>query len=340
MLRFLTILTWLWAFVVIVLGAWVRLSDAGLGCPDWPACYGHWDTASIAPEKAVEYGVIFDQQKAFKEMFHRYFAGGLGVAILFQAIAMAFRAPKHRGLPVGWAWMAVLIVVGQAALGALTVTLKLNPMIVLAHLLGGFLTFAILGLVAARMNHWFSRDRLSPQMILPSSLNIFFWICAWVCLWGQIALGGWLSANYAALACPDFPTCLNSWWPALDLNQAFRPDIDFDVNHEFGRLDHSARVTIHWLHRMGALFVFCIIFFLSWHSLRRWGATLSQKGHAAWILFLLGLQVILGITNVLAKLPLWVAVGHNATAALLMMTILLFLFRFKSIQSPEGLIES
>lgn len=275
------------AFCVVGLGAYVRLSDAGLGCPDWPGCYGHLVgvpesaaehevAASAFPGKPVEAG------KAWKEMIHRYAAGTLGLLILGIAIA-AWRRAWSMGARRPWLETSLVgLVIFQALLGMWTVTLLLKPVIVTAHLIGGMATWALLVLCLARDK--LGAGRTAPQDTLVRAAGVL----ALVAVVGQIALGGWTSSNYAALACPDFPTCRGAWLPI------------------------DGPTAIHMTHRLGALLVFCVA-----------GAyavlLLKRRQVIGWLVaVLLGLQVGLGIANVLLSLPLAVAVAHNLGAALLL----------------------
>lgn len=281
------------AFCVVGLGAYVRLSDAGLGCPDWPGCYGHLvgvpDThaehaaaASAFPGKPVE------THKAWKEMIHRYAAGTLGLLILGVAIS-AWRRERER---CPWRETGLVVLVAfQALLGMWTVTLLLKPVVVTAHLLGGMATLALLVLCLAREKVG------SPGMATGDGLVRTAGALALVASVGQISLGGWVSSNYAALACPDFPTCRGAWLPI------------------------DGPTAIHMTHRLGALLVFCVV--------GAYAAMLLKRRQAIGLLVaaLLVMQVGLGIANVLLSLPLPVAVAHNLGAALLLAALVVANFR-------------
>ena len=308
-------------FIVIVLGAWVRLTDAGLGCPDWPGCYGYltWPQSaeSIAganerwAERPVETG------KAIREMVHRYAAGLLGLVVLTLAI-LAWRNRRDPDQPVKLPLILLGLIMVQSMFGAWTVTLLLKPLIVLTHLAGGMLTFSLLVALLLRTRPKpIERGQLRQRAVRPLVA------LATVVLVVQIALGGWVSTNYAALACPDFPTCMGQWWPDSDFVEGFKPWRGIGVDFEFGVLDQDARVAIHLVHRMGALAVIAVFSWLLWRlfstpGLTRPGAVLGT---------LLSAQIALGISNVVLGLPLWVAVAHNGFAALLLgqMVYLLFL---------------
>ncbi len=307
------------ALVVVVLGSYVRLSDAGLGCPDWPGCYGMIDVPRTAAEIA-EANAIFperpvDVAKAWKEMVHRYAAATLGLLIL----AIGFVAWRRRRLPnsaLAPALALVGLVLFQGLLGMWTVTLQLKPVIVMAHLLGGFGTLALLW--------WLILRESSPSGGWRAGGNrrLYGWtLTALAAVTVQVALGGWTSANYAALACPDFPTCQLQWWPEMDFAEAFVMWRGLGVNYEFGVLDSAARVAIHMTHRIGAIVVSVIAgglvilaaFFSTDKRLRVAGAVVGG---------LLLTQLGLGIANVLLYLPISTAVAHNACAALLVLTLI------------------
>lgn len=294
------------AFCVVALGAYVRLSDAGLGCPDWPGCYGHIgvphdELAQQAfPDKPLE------AHKAWKEMVHRYFAGTLGLLIL----AISIMAWRYRGQiktrPV-LSTVLLLLVAFQAALGMWTVTLLLKPVIVSLHLLGGMATLALLTwLISTRWAMAVKLPRIRPWALLALAILVV-----------QITLGGWTSSNYAALACVDFPSCQGMLWPDTDFAKAFHLVRELGMNADGTYLSTQALTAIHITHRVGALVTFL---YLGWFGSK----LLKMSGLVFWgrvLLGLLTLQVVLGISNVVLSLPLPVAVGHNAGAALLLATL-------------------
>ncbi len=300
--------------VVIVLGAWVRLTDAGLGCPDWPGCYGHltWpqtaDAIAVAdqvrPDRAVDVG------SAIREMVHRYAATLLGFLVLLLAF-FAWRRRHEPGQPL-WLPIGLLaLVCFQGALGAWTVTLLLKPAIVVAHLAGGMLTFSLLVWL------WLSTRPDRPSPTLPQRRLRWPLSLALVVLIAQILLGGWVSTNYAALACPDFPTCTGRWWPDTDFREGFTVWRGIGVDFEGGILDQDARVAIHMAHRVGALAVIGVFAWLLTLLFRTPGLTAG----AALLTTLLLIQISFGIMNVVLGLPLWIAVAHNGMAALLLGTM-------------------
>ncbi|MGE5491922.1 MAG: COX15/CtaA family protein [Actinomycetota bacterium] len=282
------------AFGVVALGAWVRLSDAGLGCPDWPGCYGQW---LGVPDHAADAG------KAWKEMVHRYFAGTLGLCI-FGLCLFAWRR-RSRVSPVLPTALAA-IVVCQALLGMWTVTLLLKPVIVSAHLLGGMTTLALLIWLNLK-----EREASAP----PATAGLRgLGLLALAAVLLQIALGGWVSSNYAALACPDFPACRGEWLPPMDFGHAFTFHRELGQTASGALLPAEALTAIHWSHRLGAALVALAVGGLGLALARRPG----WRGWGAQLLGLLALQVGLGIANVLLSLPLPLAVAHNAVAALLL----------------------
>jgi heme a synthase len=319
--RRLSMATALLAFMVVVLGAYVRLEGAGLGCPDWPGCYGrltpHHAQAEIEQAVTAQGGThgAVSLTKAWKEMAHRYAAGSLGLLILALVI-LAWRRRALLGQSPVLATGLAFLVLFQAALGMWTVTLLLKPVIVTLHLLGGMATLGLLVWLAARQ---FPRPTGSPL----AATRLRPWAgLGLVVLAGQIALGGWVSANYAALACIDFPTCHGRWMPAMDFAHGFQ------VVRELGRtaagdhLSYDALTAIHWSHRLGALFTLAYLGILGWHARR-----VPQAGHVATLVVLLLLvQLALGVANVVLALPLPVAVAHNAVAALLLAAVVLLNF--------------
>jgi len=319
--------------VVIVLGVYVRLSDAGLGCPDWPGCYGRLlaptqaqvvDQANLAfPERPV------DIAKAWKEMVHRYAAGLLGFVVLVLAV-IAWRKRHRPGQPVAGPILLLALVVFQSLLGMWTVTLQLKPVVVMAHLFGGFATLLLLWHLilvtrpasrrpAARPAFRWPVPRSRRTHRTPSRWLPHVAALAALVLVAQIALGGWTSANYAALACPDLPRCQGEWWPQADFREAFVLWRGTDTNYEFGVLETPARTAIHMAHRIGAVTTVALIgglaVFLLWRGDRR------IRIPAGVTLALLLAQAALGISNVLFQLPLPVAVAHNAMAALLLLAM-------------------
>jgi heme a synthase len=303
------------AVCVVVLGAYVRLSDAGLGCPDWPGCYGTLTVpqsesaiahAQVAyPDSPVEHG------KAWKEMTHRYLAGALGLLVL-AIFVQAWRMRSQIKVSTWLATFLLALIVFQAALGMWTVTLLLRPIIVSAHLIGGMSTLAILTWMTHR--HW------GVVANSVQSQNMRFWVRgAMIVLFIQIFLGGWTSTNYAALACTDFPTCHGMWIPEMDFSNAFSWFRELGVASNGEPLHLAAYTAIQWTHRIGALLTFVYIGWLGLSLLKQ--PQLKKIAHI--MLGLLGIQIVLGIANLVLHLPLALAVGHNMGAALLLMSVVI-----------------
>jgi cytochrome c oxidase assembly protein subunit 15 len=308
-------------FCVIVLGAFVRLSDAGLGCPDWPGCYGQLTWPEAADEVTQANQAFPDRpvetDKAWKEMVHRYLAGILVLLV----VAINFLAWKARGDKAGFRLIAAILlalIIFQALLGMWTVTLKLFPIVVMGHLIGGLATFSLLLWLVHRSK---LNGRYAPGLPLRQLRS---WVIAGLAvLVLQIALGGWTSANYSALACPDFPTCQGQWWPEASFGEGFVLWREIGVDYEGGILDLRARIAIQQAHRLGALVTFIVLGLL---SLRLLKTPVTQR---AGILlgFLLLAQVTLGILNILWQLPLPNAVAHSGVAALLIAVLIWLLHR-------------
>lgn len=303
------------AFCVVVLGAYVRLSDAGLGCPDWPGCYGHLtvphtDAALQHVEKAFPTKPL-EAHKAWKEMVHRYFAGTLGLLILAIFIT-AWRNRSRIQVSPALPSALLLVVIFQALLGMWTVTLLLKPAVVSAHLIGGMTTLALLTWLAHR------RYGSVPSIYGANFNSLRPWArLGLVVIALQIFLGGWTSSNYAALACTDFPTCRGSFLPPMDFANAFHMIRELGQTADGQQLSLAALTAIHWTHRLGALITFLYLGWLAHKVMRARGL-----GHLGGVMMLLlVLQVSLGISNVLFSLPLPVAVAHNGVAALLLISL-------------------
>lgn len=313
------------AIVVVTLGAYTRLTHAGLGCPDWPGCYGLIDVPQTAeqiekaeqafPERPVEV------QKAWNEMIHRYFAGSLGLLIL--AIAILSFKYRKQGAPVGLPLLLLGIVTFQAALGMWTVTLKLMPIIVMAHLLGGFTTLCLLYLLHLRLKKYRVNEPayLKKKYATPATIGI-------VILTLQIALGGWTSSNYAALVCTELPICQSGWVEQLTFEDSFDVIPPKRETYEFGHLDHDERVTIHAMHRIGAIIT---TLYLIWLAVGVFRAAHSEffKRAALGLSVILAVQVSLGVSNIWFSLPLAVAVSHNIVAACLMMALIALAYNLR-----------
>lgn len=303
------------AFCVVVLGAWVRLNAAGLGCPDWPGCYGHL-TASGAAEHAAVAAQSFparpvEYHKAWKEMLHRYLASSVGLLVVVLAI-LAIRNRKAAAQPLVIPLLLVPIVILQGLLGMWTVTLLLKPLIVVLHLAGGLTTMSLLAWLAMGTERTTrpNAERGVRKMAL----------VALVVLALQIALGGWTSSNYAAVACPDFPTCQHSFWPTMDAENAFVLWRGLGIDYEGGVLTHPARVAIHFVHRLGAIVAALVLAFVSVYAWKR-AQTRAVQLAGATIGMVLIAQLILGPLMVMEGFPLALATAHNAVAALLLLSV-------------------
>jgi cytochrome c oxidase assembly protein subunit 15 len=299
LLRLLVLASLGLAFVVVVVGAYVRLSDAGLGCPDWPLCYGQPLPGDLADRDALA--------KAWKEMGHRYLAGTLGLLILVLSLC----SWKTRQSP-RLATALLALVVFQATLGAWTVTMLLKPAIVTAHLLGGMTILALLAWMA--LAQFFGSSALEARQPRGAA------VIALAALGVQIALGGWVSSNYAALACPELPLCLGQAVPPMDFRNAFHVLRELGETPQGELLSREALTAIHWSHRMFALVAVAVI---GWAAYR---ALAVSRALAALIALLVILQFSLGVANVLVSRPLGLAAAHNAGAALLLIALVVLNF--------------
>jgi cytochrome c oxidase assembly protein subunit 15 len=307
----------------------VRLSNAGLGCPDWPGCYGHLTPAAAAADQhtiaAPLAGRALNVGKAWREMVHRYAAGALALLIVLVA-ALSIMWRRERIVTPGYTLALVAIVVFQAILGALTVTRQLKPLIVTSHLLFGFTTLSLLWWLV--MTQWMRKEPPPPdrgagaarQPVPAARVFALLGLCVVVL---QIALGGWTSSNYAAIACPDLPTCQGQWWPQADFRSAYVLWRDLDVDYEGGVLANAARIAIHLTHRLGAVVTTAALLLAAAAAFTVRTSVRTQARPAAVVLILaLGLQLCIGIAMVLQGFPLWLATAHNAGAALLLLATL------------------
>ncbi|MAK55823.1 MAG: heme A synthase [Pusillimonas sp.] len=315
--RKLVFFTWFLTLDLIMFGAFVRLTDSGLGCPDWPGCYGKISPIGAADHirqayEAMPFGPV-SFPKAWIEMIHRYVGAFLGLLIIFIVI-MAWRHRKTLGHTPKLAIATLIAVCLQGAFGAWTVTLKLMPIIVTAHLLGGMILLAMMTWLAAREKQ---HERVSV-----AALRWLPWMVAgFVLLFIQIALGGWVSTNYAALACMDFPTCNGQWMPAMDLQNGFSLIRGLGELPTGEMISQQALVGIHWIHRNFAWVVFAYMGTLAWQM----RAEPGLRNPATWVLALLCAQLFTGLTTIFFEWPLLIAVLHNGGAAglVLMSTTLL-----------------
>ena len=298
------------AFVVIALGAWTRLVDAGLGCPDWPGCYGFvfWpnDEVDIAIAESRFPTYPYDINKAIPEQVHRLFAAALGfIAILL--VILSFEKTKNESIQK-WTIFLLILICCQGLFGYLTVSLKLLPIIVTTHLFGGFATLMLLYFIYLKSRNFeiFNQINISNLKVIAS--------IAFAVLIFQIFLGVWTSTNYASLACADFPTCQGSYMPEMDFKNGFNLNQEVGPNYLYGLLDNPARVAIHYSHRVSALLLTLIFLIL---MSRLWFSDAAPLASTLGILLLT--QITLGIINVVYVLPLYVAIAHNLVAALLLL---------------------
>lgn len=302
-------------FVVVMLGAYTRLADAGLGCPDWPGCYGQLTVPNeqheIALAKSLYPSLVVEADKAWLEMIHRYFAGTLGL-VVFAITVIGIRTQQ---LSPRLALSLSVVVIFQALLGMWTVTMMLMPIVVMGHLLGGFTLFSLLAL-----SLWRAQAAQQPQTTSSSGFGLrVLALGVLIAVVMQIALGGWTSSNYAALMCTTLPICQGDWVSHLDFATAFELIQPKQESYEFGTLDYGARMTIHITHRIGAVVVALMVSILAF---RLFKYAAQYRGLAMILMSLLTAQIGLGIANVLLSLPLVVAVAHNLGAALLLITVI------------------
>jgi cytochrome c oxidase assembly protein subunit 15 len=315
----------IFALLVVSVGAYTRLADAGLGCPDWPGCYGFLTVPDEAteistaearyPEAPVEFA------KAWWEMGHRYIAGAL-LLLVASILFMAYRAREEEDTPLKLAAVLMFVILWQAAFGAWTVTLKLWPQVVTGHLIGGFTTLSLMWLLFLR------QGGLSDMV---SALPRPNWLAkiAFVAVVVQIILGGWVSSNYAALACYDFPSCDGTYTPNIDLQQGFNIFQSVGPNYLGGLMTNEARMAIHWVHRIGAIVVLLVVGGLVIQ-------TVKQAAVIGYVLLaVLVTQITLGILNVVWVLPLLNATAHNTVGALLLLVLVTINFapRLRIVQS-------
>ena len=318
-LKLVLVLTLLIITLVIPLGAFTRLSDSGLGCPDWPGCYGFLDFRNAMEHvdrvNSETPGTLREAHKTWPEMVHRYFASKLGLLILFLALGTLWLKWKQKPEYPFWGalpWVLFILVCFQGALGMWTVTMKLYPPTVVGHLYGGFLTFSLLVILLFRVMQW-----------TPKTQDLALYKLRWlslvsaVLLLVQIGLGGWMSANYAALVCTELPVCETGWTGKITMLEAFSAPYDHGVDYEFGLLSHDARVTIHVAHRiMAGVFsvaLLALVFSIFKQSQEAYSKKLASALFALWFV-----QFLLGVSNVAFSLPLAVATAHNGVGALLL----------------------
>ena len=315
----------LFALLVVSVGAYTRLADAGLGCPDWPGCYGFLtvpDQIEDVELAETRYpGAPVEFVKAWWEMGHRYIAGAL-LVLVFSMLVMAYRGREREDTPLALASVLMVIILCQAAFGAWTVTLKLWPQVVTAHLLGGFTTLSLIWLLFLRQGGFSQIVAALPAPTLLARV-------AFAVVVLQIMLGGWVSSNYAALACYDFPSCDGTYAPPMDLQQGFNIFQSVGPNYLGGIMTSEARTAIHWIHRIGAIIVLLVVGGLVLQVVRQ----VAIVGYA--LLAALVVQITLGILNVVWVLPLLNATAHNTVGALLLLVLVTINFapRLRTVQS-------
>ena len=315
------------ALLVVSVGAYTRLADAGLGCPDWPGCYGFLtvpdqvDELNVATQRYPDAPVEF--VKAWWEMGHRYIAGAL-LLLVFGILVMAYRGREREDTPVKLASVLMFVILCQAAFGAWTVTLKLWPQVVTGHLLGGFTTLSLIWLLFLRQGGFSDVVSALPKPSLLAKT-------AFVAVVLQIALGGWVSSNYAALACYDFRSCDGTYTPEINLQQGFNFLQSVGPSYLGGLMTNEARMAIHWVHRIGAVIVLLVVGGLVWQMVRQ----VAVVGYL--LLAALLTQITLGILNVVWVLPLLNATAHNTVGALLLLVLVTINFapRLRIVQ-PSG----
>lgn len=339
-LRALTVLTLFLTFDLVLFGAFTRLSDSGLGCPDWPGCYGNASPVGAkadisAAQMAMPQGPV-THHKAWIEMVHRYMATGVGALILVLTLAgwRQWRRNPSRGSQVhpGWPTITLLWVCVQGAFGALTVTMKLFPAIVTLHLLGGLLLLALLTVQAQQQGQSVSG---TPPVQVDARLRMFLWLCAALLL-VQLALGGWVSTNYAVLVCSDFPTCQGSWWPQMRFDQGFELWRALGMTADGTMVSFAALTAIHYTHRLMAYLVLVLLFVLAWRLARIDG--LRSQGR--WIGVLAALQLASGLGNVVLGWPLVAALLHTGGAAALVVVMTWTLSASRSVPQRSRVVVS
>lgn len=314
-LALLTGVTLFLTFDLVLFGAFTRLTDSGLGCPDWPGCYGQASPIGAreniaAAQEAMPMGPV-TFPKAWIEMIHRYLATGVGVLIMVLAF-MSWRDRERIQVSVFWPMVTLFWVCLQGAFGALTVTMKLFPAIVTLHLLGGMALLALLRLQTVRYQQGGLDAPASSKAVLAVQPTTRRWLWGvFALVWMQIALGGWVSTNYAVLACRDFPMCQGSWWPEMDFASGFQIWRELGMQRSGEGIPFPALTAIHYTHRLAAYVVLAALFALAW---RFWKVE-RRPGHAGWLVALGGWQLITGLSNVVLEWPLLAAVSHTGGAA-------------------------
>lgn len=329
---YLALLATSFTLIVVMLGAYTRLVDAGLGCPDWPGCYGFLSVPETATDIQLAEtrfpGSPVEVEKGWPEMVHRYAVGILGLLVLSIAgMASVNRLRGKTGQPFKLPLLLLAVIIAQAVFGMWTVTLKLWPQVVTVHLLGGFTTLSLLLLLTLRyrQQHW----RVTAQQQIRWR-NLQPWaLLGLVIVVLQISLGGWTASNYAAFACYDLPTCQGQWWPAMDVAAGFNLLQSVGPNYLGGLMDNEARVAIHMMHRIGAMVTSLYLLILIGLIYRVAGETALRR-FAFWLGLALLAQLVLGLSNVYWQIPALVAVAHNAGGALLLLMMVALNYQLRS----------
>lgn len=315
----------IFALLVVSVGAYTRLADAGLGCPDWPGCYGFLtvpeQASDISTAEARYPDAPVEIVKAWWEMGHRYIAGAL-LLLVASILVMAYRGREEEDTPLKLAAVLMFVILWQAAFGAWTVTLKLWPQVVTGHLIGGFTTLSLMWLLFLRQGGLSKVVSALPRPNLLAKI-------AFVAVVVQIILGGWVSSNYAALACYDFPSCDGTYTPDIDLQEGFNVFQSVGPNYLGGLMTNEARMAIHWVHRIGAIIVLLVVGALVVQTVKQ----VAVIGYA--LLVALLTQITLGVLNVVWVLPLLNATAHNTVGALLLLVLVTINFapRLRIVQS-------
>ena len=315
----------IFALLVVSVGAYTRLADAGLGCPDWPGCYGFLtvpeQASDISTAEARYPDAPVEIVKAWWEMGHRYIAGAL-LLLVASILVMAYRGREEEDTPLKLAAVLMFVILWQAAFGAWTVTLKLWPQVVTGHLIGGFTTLSLMWLLFLRQGGLSKVVSALPRPNLLAKI-------AFVAVVVQIILGGWVSSNYAALACYDFPSCDGTYTPDIDLQEGFNVFQSVGPNYLGGLMTNEARMAIHWVHRIGAIIVLLVVGALVVQTVKQ----VAVVGYA--LLVALLTQITLGVLNVVWVLPLLNATAHNTVGALLLLVLVTINFapRLRIVQS-------
>ena len=339
-LQALTVLTLFLTFDLVMFGAFTRLTDSGLGCPDWPGCYGNASPVGAhseisAAQDAMPTGPV-THGKAWVEMIHRYLATGVGVLIIVLTVAAwreraRYRRETAQGRPGSeplnpwWATFTLAWVCLQGAFGAWTVTMKLFPAIVTLHLIGGLVLLALLCVQAVRYAR--ATSGVLPAPVAPGLRALL--VLTMVLVSVQVVLGGWVSTNYAVLACTTFPTCQGSWWPAMNFAQGFEIWRPLGVLKDGSHIDFAALTAIHYVHRLFAYAVLLVLVVVAWRLRAAAAATRAAAPaqgqqlalQARWLLGLAALQLATGLSNVILDWPLVAAVLHTGGAAALVVVL-------------------